>query len=154
VVNGPPIVPTSTVLVPRTLLSPAAAAGQPADYIVYDPTPAARVRARLRLCSSLLDDHVALRHMLDGAQPRRHELRCVLCDQLGSRRTLDHVFFRCPHPPLAAARTAAAAALRALALDLDLRTLAGVADGCDDRRAAVIRATSGLLAAVRANMVL
>ena len=144
----------STVLLPRPLLSPAAARSQPADYIVFDSTPAARARARLRLCSTLLDDHLALRHQLDGASAKRLALRCVLCGAAGSRRTVDHVYLQCAHPPLAAARTAAAAALRALAMDLDLRALAGVADGSDDRRAAAIRATAGLLDAVRSLLVI
>src|SRR6202012_2274365 len=69
----------STVLLPRPLLSPAAARSQPADYIVFDSTPAARARARLRLCSTLLDDHLALRHQLDGVSAKRLALRCVLC---------------------------------------------------------------------------
>ena len=73
----------STVLLPRPLLSPAAARSQPADYIVFDSTPAARARARLRLCSTLLDDHLALRHQLDGASAKRLALRCVLCGAAG-----------------------------------------------------------------------
>ncbi len=116
---------------------------------LFDCTPA----ARLRLCSTLLDDHLALRHQLDGASARRLALRCVLCGAAGSRRTVDHVYL-CSHPPLAAARTAAAAALRAIAMDLDLRALAGVADGSDDHRAAAMRATAGLLEAVRSLLVI
>jgi hypothetical protein len=145
---------TSTVLLPRALMSPAAARGQPADYIMFDGSPAVRTRARLRLCSTLLDDHLELRHQLDGASARRLAMRCGLCGDAGSRRTVDHVYLRCAHPPLAAARTAAAVALRAIAMDLDLRALAGVADGDDDRRAAAIRATAGLLSIVRSLLVI
>jgi hypothetical protein len=144
----PRAVPNSTVLVPRPLLSPAAARGLPADYIRYDNSPSARVRARLRLCASLLDDHLELRHQLAVGDQRR-ERRCLLCGAVGSRNTVQHVFLQCEHPPLAEERTAVAAALRALALDLDLHALAGVADGSDDRRAAAVRATARLLGLVR-----
>jgi len=126
----------------RSLLC--ATAGQPAGYLRYDGVACAPVRARLRLCTSRLAEHRLLRHEA-GVDDR-----CRACGAAGE--TVQHVFLECA--AFDAARSAARTALRAVALDLDVAAIAGVApdSAADWQRAVLHDATATLTLAVRARM--
>ena len=114
------------------------------------------VRARpehARACGSAQPySTITSRSAINLTAHRRNGSRCDVCCMAPPARAARSTMFI--YAARAAARTAAAAALRAIAIDLDLCALAGVADGSDDRRAAAIRATAGLLEAVRVRSLL
>jgi hypothetical protein len=137
-----------------------------------DSVAAAPIRARVRLCCSVLAEHRSLRHQSvadmcsadgdairgdDMMQVRRagggatgHDDRCRACWR--ATETVEHVFLHCEE--FTAARTAAAAELRAAGMRLDIAAVGGVAPAGSSKEmhVALLRGTAGLLLAVRARM--
>src|SRR5688500_16736220 len=107
-----------TTALPRTVRCPRG--GVMADYIASDEVAVAPIRACLRLCVAFLSEHRSLRHIDDG------NARCRACNAPMVLESLQHVFLECS--AFEASRTAARDALRALALDLDVGIMLGVAN--------------------------
>ena len=88
--------------------------------------------------------------MRDAAAAADVDDRCRACGVVGE--TVHHVFFECT--AFDAARSAARDALRAVAMDLDMAALGGVAPAAaaDWQRNVLLDATSTLILSVRARM--
>jgi hypothetical protein len=120
-----------TTLVPRRAMD--ARNGVIAPYLGIDNPSVAQLRARLRLCATGLSEHTALR------RGRTEVATCRACGR--AKESVVHVLLECV--VFVGARTAAAGALRAVALDLDLAALAGIAPA--DRLSLVLAETEQLL---------
>src|ERR1700710_670045 len=123
---------------PREVLS--AVGGVAAAYTVYDSRKCAPLRARLRLCASRVVEHRELHHEVVS------EKTCRACCTADTYESVEHIVFVCP--AFGGVRTATQEALRAVALDFDLRTIAG----CPRDSAAAsmaIRLTAPFLTVVR-----
>jgi len=119
-----------TTLIPRTRLSISGAAG---EYLSHDDVDITSIRARLRLCVTDLVEHAIA------------QSRVAIVVFVAAYESVNHVFFECDELLIAAARDA----LRAVALDLDVSSIAGIFAGPAEQRPVAFAASASLLRAAR-----
>jgi hypothetical protein len=137
-----------TTLMTRALLNPLPGVAAPYVGRDGDGPMVAPLRARIRLCCTALAEHRELRHQ--PADRDGNGRRCRACNT--GDATAEHVLMQCT--AFAAERAACETAMRAEGLRLELGAIGGVAPtGTSvERWVAMLRATAGLLLAIRARM--